>query len=181
MENTTEHQHGRIDMVKTDYAGIDYGLEQTNIDPNNGIRYGVINQNAFCSDDHLEPVYWQGCDHCGTEIADGELPDEDRFPCPHCGKQLDKDDLWGDGPIGWEYTDGEIVLSGGTDGDVFVIKSPVAIRAQFCSPCAPGAGHLGNPCDNGPMTYALPLEWFDEYHPAPYGENDLIRVKDVAT
>lgn len=52
-------------------------------------------------------------------------------------------------------------------GDLFLTKAPYYTHAQFCSPCAPGAGHLENPCPSGPKTYCLGRDWF-EAGAAPY-------------
>lgn len=43
------------------YIGIDYGLGQANVDKQNGIRYGVINQNSV-SPESLDDIYTNGED-----------------------------------------------------------------------------------------------------------------------
>ena len=63
------------------------------------------------------------------------------------------------------------------DNDIWVFKSPWVTRADFCSPCAPGAGYLGSCPEIGDgdgdlagncWAYALGPEFFDEYSPMPY-------------
>lgn len=101
----------------------------------------------------------------------------DDLPCPHCEHVLSDGDQWAEEADHWiiEAEGYELELTN-DNLELIVIKSPVMICAQFCSPCFPGAGNLDNPCPNGPLTYALELDWFDDYNPAPYTEQDLIKV-----
>lgn len=64
-------------------------------------------------------------------------------------------------------------IKGHTDsgGDMRIYKSPFVTWAQFCSPCAPGAGYLRTPCVEGvgTLTYCLPNGWYpDGECPYPY-------------
>lgn len=123
--------------MKTDYAGIDYGFGKTNIDLETGIRYGVISQNSLPSWiwDDAEPVYGE----CECENPDW------------CNCE----------PLAWKVTAEDFEMSKSADRfNFWVFKSPVKIRAQFCSPCCPGAGNLDSPCDDGVYTYAVPLEFW---------------------
>lgn len=43
---------------------------------------------------------------------------------------------------------------------VWVLKSPHTTRVRLCSPCAPNAGDLDAPDENGVEAYTLPTEWF---------------------
>lgn len=174
-------------MHDTAYAGIDYGLGLANVDRETGIRFGVINQNDVgeawyesAEADYGDPT----CGICGNaahnaaDAEDGELDDYDgsngEFYCPICKRCFDPEDAYGDEPLGFSFEDAEYSLSAGSDGDIFVLKSPYYTRAQFCSPCAPGAGYLMNPCETGPRTYCLGPEWF-ENDKAPY---PVYRVSD---
>lgn len=129
--------------MKTENVGIDYGLGKTNIDKN-GIRYGVIHQNevlqAWC--DSSEPYY---------------------------GKDFDHDDPSNDyvDPISFFIDDAEYSAESDDSGDIFITKSPFYTNAQFCSPCAPGAGYLMSPCADGPKTYCFGHDWYDNGK-APY-------------
>jgi len=204
----------------TNYAGIDYGLGQSNINTETGIRYGVIHPNKLSEwvwdtieqgadvdflaarQDVLDAIQMV-LDHDeldGYEYSEGE-PSEDRIKDAlvkalddyhHNAKrlvdQLDLDNttladnilddledagLWdcyessGD-CTRYEYEDGGYHIQTCSDGDWFVLKSPYYTRAQFCSPCAPGAGYLANPCPTGPKTYCLDKEWFGDDQPCPY-------------
>lgn len=164
--------------------GIDYGLGQTNIDLETGIRYGVIHQNAvlqaWC--DSSEGDYGDpSCPLCGNEAIDINHPDvpvldDDPdewecngrdFACLDCKCAFDSSEAFGDEPLGFTLDDGEYKAQSDDYGDIFILESPYYTRAQFCSPCAPGACHLENPCDDGEKAYCFGHDWFDE-GVAPY-------------
>jgi hypothetical protein len=177
-------------MPNTDYAGIDYGMGQSNVDRATGIRYGVISAHElhgwFWED--VETVYDPHCPMCGNDetalVSMDELDEDDydgdefkhdchEFGCPDC-KVLFGESAYGDEPD-YQYVDKDgYKAEVHSDGDVFLVKSPYYTRAQFCSPCAPGAGHLGNPCADGPKTYCFGHDWFDG-EKAPY---PVYRVED---
>ena len=164
-------------------AGIDYGLGRTNIDHKTGIRYGVISQNAV-TPEALDDIITRGTDVGFENMRDqakndlaraiasaidpyGQLHDPDD-PDELAAEILD-DVEWHccdeSGP--WEFEGEGYFVKLAQDGDVWVLKSPFYTHAQFCSPCAPGAGHLGSPCEDGPKTYCLGPDWF-EGGEAPY-------------
>jgi hypothetical protein len=95
------------------YKGIDYGLGRSNIGEN-GIRYGVINQNDVGQIwyDESEPWY-------------ADQPDDE-----FCE------------PVSFYIDNEEYSAECGEDGDIFITRSPYFTYAQFCSPCAPGAVYL---------------------------------------
>jgi hypothetical protein len=113
----------------SDYAGLDYAHGLANIDLKTGIRYGVISLNS-CSPEWLaefEPYYGDDAD---SDFAE---------------------------PISWAYDkDGIKAEYGGDSNTMFIFESPVIVRAQYCSPCYPGAGNLDCLCPDGPKTYGLP-------------------------
>ena len=150
------------------YAGIDYGHGLSNMDRDTGIRYGVINQNAEHLGEWLhesiESIYLPGCPHCGHHLdKDFDAPDD----CPRCGSEVGEDEQWADEPVGWELIADGYLGELDSQGDLFITKSPYYTHAQYCSPCAPGAGHLENPCPSGPKTYCLGHEWFEDGTPYP--------------
>ena len=60
-----------------------------------------------------------------------------------------------------------------------VFESPWVTRAEFCSPCYPGAGNLSvDEGDNDCWAYALGPEWFDEYTPMPY---KVVAVEEIGS
>ena len=160
--------------------GIDYGMGQTNIDRENGIRYGVISSHDILQSwaDSSEANYGKPtCPACGNECSpvpedfDGEQYGRgcaDHY-CETCQHTIDSSDAYGDDPLSWFVDDGEYLAEqSGDDCDIFVVKSPFYTRAEFCSPCAPGACHLGNPCDDGEKTYCFGADWFDSDNPCQY-------------
>ena len=160
------------------YPGIDYGQGKTNIDKTNDIRFGVISQHSLMSEslNDFDADYGPPhCSCCGDEAVDYD--DEKHgeyngrgccdFACESCERFFDSSDAYGDEPICHFLNDGEYKATMGSDGDIFLLKSPFYTHAQFCSPCAPGAGHLDNPCDDGPKTYCFGHDWF-EGDEAPY-------------
>ncbi len=124
----------------SDYIGIDYGHGTTNVDLSNGIRYGVISQYSVLQAwaDSSEPVY----------------PENDQ-------SESDADEDCE--PIGWTYEgEGYLLEDAFGNTEIFVLKSPFYTFAQFCSPCAPGAGNLNHPMEDGVKCYCLGHDWFDD-------------------
>jgi len=151
--------------MKTNYFGIDYGMGTTNIDLETGIRYGVISMHevAWWAEES-EAVYANACPFCGYENENYVAGE----PCPVC-KETAED--WLDSePAAFTYEkDGYAAEQGANNTDVFVVKSPYFTHAQFCSPCAPGAGYVKNWTDPGvgAKTYCFGHDWF-EGGKAPY-------------
>lgn len=163
--------------------GIDYGLGRTNIDRETGIRYGVIPMNSLAhwAYESFEPDYGDPhCPECGQqvyppdEIASADLDAGQDFRCINCHKNYWSNECYGEEMIGSDLDDGEYKAHEGSDGDVFVLKSPYYTRAQFCSPCAPGACHLENPTSDGEKAYCFGHDWFEDGI-APY---PVFRVSD---
>jgi len=154
-------------------TGIDYGNGQTNIDKKNGIRYGVIPAQDLGQSwyDDSESDYGDPhCPHCGEELNTDNLED-----CPHCGEEIDDADCYGESPLSWFVkTDKLTATQSGDDYDIFVISSEFYTRAPFCSPCAPGACYLRDADPMGELCYCFGHEWFD-HGKAPY---PVYRVAD---
>ena len=129
------------------YAGIDYGLGQSNINKETGIRFGVIAQNSInldCLSDFESDYGDPTCPDCGRElIADDPDVDEDAdwndgkdFACADCEKCYWSDQVYSDEPIGLvPYEVDGYLIEGCLDSDLFILKSPYFTYAQFCSPC----------------------------------------------
>ncbi len=160
------------------YAGIDYGLGQANVDRETGIRYGVISQNSVLQAwaDSSEAEYGDPtCPKCGesakefSETETGEdWEDNGRdYACLACKYTFWYDEAYPDEPAGYSYDGEGYKLTDCLDSDIFVLKSPYYTFAQFCSPCVPGAGNLETFCENGPKTYCLGHDWFEDQK-APY-------------
>jgi len=155
-------------------AGIDYGHGKTNVDEKTGVRYGVISCHSVASWiwDEMDAVYSAHCPHCGEDLAEGFDPDCDG-DCPHCEESFDHGEQFADEADCWTYNANGLQFFSDRDCTNFTVtKSPVKIRSQFCSPCYPGAGNLDCPMEfgseDGAITYALPVDFFDEFSPCPY-------------
>jgi hypothetical protein len=160
-------------------AGIDYGIGQTNIDKSTGIRFGVIPSNAvtqaWC--DSSEPDYGDAaCGHCGNPAVEydddkhGEYQESRGccdYACESCELIIDSSEAFSEEQLGATLDDEEYKAFEDSHYDIMILKSPYYTHAQFCSPCAPGAGYLLNPCDDGPRTYCFGHDWFDDGK-APY-------------
>ena len=158
-------------------TGIDYsGHTGTCNRGPTGIRYGVMSANCESLNDwfweSVEPHYSEWCPNCcesldeGWESA-GEETDDYNYCCPHCGHNIDDGDQYGEEPDANIIQDSEITGFVASSNDIWVTDSPFYTHAQYCSPCAPGAGHLENPCDDGVRTYCLGHDWFDGQAPYP--------------
>lgn len=169
--------------------GIDYGNGLTSVDFETGIRYGVIPMNSLheWAWESVEADYGEPhCPKCGNKVSDySEFPDTEEeytayyqscsdYFCENCKLILGSYDATGDEPICHILDDEEYKGQVDSTGDLFIIKSPYYTHAQFCSPCAPGAGYLLNYCEDGPKVYCLGKDWFtDEKCPYP-----VYRVSD---
>lgn len=160
--------------------GINYGTETSNLDVATGIRYGVIHQNdvlqAWC--DSSTPAYSDACPYCGN----GEGL-EAGMTCPECDNTLTHNDFDCQENLGCDYNQDGYFATSGAEGDIFIIRSPYYTKAAFCSPCAPGACYLTNPCDDGEKAYCFGHDWFDEGK-APYPvydvkTNEMIQPEDA--
>lgn len=153
----------------TSNKGIDYGLGMTNIDKKSGIRFGVIPAHEVLEAwaGKSEPYYGEPtCPKCGLEVMEAYYDERtcrshDYF-CKSCQEGLDSEEVFGDEPNSWFVDDGDYrAEQSRDDGDVFIVKSPYYTRSQFCSPCAPGAGYLLNPCPDGEKTYCFGHDWYE--------------------
>lgn len=170
------------------YPGIDYGHGSTNRDPATGIRYGVISQHSVGQAwfDEAEADYGKPtCPKCGNDACEVDsVPEASEweqyghgcvdYACESCEHFLDSSDVFGDDPIGWNYSGDGYELTDCLDSDIFVLMSPFYTLAQFCSPCVPGAGNLDSPMDEGVKTFCLGHDWFEDQK-APYR---VFRVSD---
>jgi hypothetical protein len=168
----------------TNYAGIDYsGPGSTaNRDVETGIRYGMISQHSVMPE-ALDDVYSKGDDlqheqmkedmqesiaagiTAAVEQYGGTVADPDELAAEIMGVVEFDNCCDESGPYAYE-SDG-LKVQTTSDNELWVFKSPFYTRAQFCSPCVPGAGNLDTFCEDGPKTYCLGTDWF-EGDKAPY-------------
>ncbi len=173
--------------MASDDVGVDYSGGTANVDRTTGIHYGVIHMNdlSLWAWEEFEADYGNPhCPKCGNDveeytseyvdqlITDGVIVSEDElsdytsgscadYICESCGLILGSDHVYGDEPNGWLLDDGGYKAWIDQYNDVMITRSPYYTHAQFCSPCAPGAGHLAHPTANGPKTYCFGPEWFE--------------------
>jgi hypothetical protein len=154
----------------------------SNVDEKTGIRYGVIHMNdlsSYAMDDiftHGEDVGFeqmrqQAKDDLARAIASaiddyGQIGDPDEVAAEIIDNAVEWHECDSSGP--YEYdAEGVSIRTMSDNTELFVLKSPYYTHCQFCSPCAPGAGYLMNPCPDGPKTYCLGHDWFED-NKAPY-------------
>ena len=181
---------GSVERRSVSYAGIDYGMGQSNVNRETGIRYGVIAQWSFSPEalNDLQPIFaGPNCPACGGDVLPSDEvnhPDLWKarmgargcfdYACLACRKGWDSGECFGDEAVGFESNDPEYDIEVCLVTDIIVTRSPFYTHAQYCSPCVPGAGNLENPCEGGPRTYALGHDWFED-GVAPY---PVFRVSD---
>lgn len=162
-------------------SGIDYGRGQTNIDTDTGIRYGVISSNSLAShawneitSDGTDLDYDDAIDNLKSELSAAIKSVLTDYSCSFDSEGIAEsiiDDL--DLNIEstgnctrYQYSQNGLTFNVCSDGDIFVTESPFYALCSFCSPCAPGAGHLAT--EGSIRTYCLGPDWFDSDHPMPY-------------
>lgn len=168
-------------MKTTNYRGIDYGGGVTNIDRWTGLRFGVIPSHDLGEFwmDSSQPDYGDPhCPECGGRLTDCD----ERVPCPHCNVVIrDSADCYPEDPIAWRYEEGGYEMSQDSSGDVWILKSPYYTHAQYCSPCAPGACHLGNPLETAHpdnACYCPGHDWFEGGR-APFPVYSVATAKEI--
>jgi hypothetical protein len=178
----------------SNYAGIDYGLGQSNINKETGIHYGVISQHTpspeavddvYHGPHSRDLAYENWVEHVKKAVSSAVLEAVDHLMlssraeelAKHLSEEAEGWDWLGDSYNGdeadplYEHDGYKIVKC--LDYDLFVLKSPYYTHAQYCSPCVPGAGNLDHPCKEGPKSYCLGHDWFEDGK-APYDVFDVI-------
>lgn len=177
----------------SNYAGIDYGLGKSNIDKETGIHYGVIaqrtpNQEALDDIFHgphsrdLNYENWLEGVKAGVRqgvkdgLADSMMDSQAEKLAEFLVEEVENWDWLSDSYQSDEicplYEHDGYKITKCLDYDLFILKSPYFTHAQYCSPCVPGAGNLDSPCGDGPKTYCLGHDWFDD-NKAPYPVYDV--------
>lgn len=167
-------------MSEKQYAGIDYGLGQSNIDKETGIRFGAIGQNARHLNQEAVQEIWTHGENLSFESyredIKGKLSNvfadfsesEEMAEAAFEAVEDEINDNYNSGDTDrYRYDKDGYFIQTSEPNDLVVLRSPFYTHAQFCSPCFPGGGHLENPCPDGPKTYCLGHDWFEE-NKAPY-------------
>jgi hypothetical protein len=133
--------------MTTTYKGLDYSHGLANIDNSTGIRYGVIPVDEIGGYwyEGAESYYINACPFCGKDL-EGEFGSVEI--CPHCEHEFEEGDFDLCEPVSFYIDDEEYTAEQSADDtDIFIVKSKYYTYSQLCSPCAPGACHLGSPID----------------------------------
>ncbi len=160
--------------------GTDYGSGQINIDPVTGIRFGVVPVNDVIQvwGDESEPEYGDPtCPKCGEVANTIDLAPEnyDEIPgwkdngtdytCNDCKYTFDSDEAYDEALCGWKIDENTFLVyrayQSHDDSNIFITKSPYYTFANYCNPCAPGAGYLRQPIGDGARTYCFGHDWFE--------------------
>lgn len=145
-----------------------------NINPNTGIRYGVIALNDLDQDVVTDLLYGVGV----TDVTSAEAAVEARRVFT---QQAEDDGIPEDARQDWidekveremEYLEiGEPVFEGVLSGVkyrtfwlggshlLFILESPVIGHFRLCSPCCPNAADLSHPDPDGYEGYDVPADW----------------------
>lgn len=163
------------------YSGIDYGMGQTNIDHETGIRYGVLSGHALAShawdtiySEATDLDYAEAVENAKRELAHAIKSVLEEYSANFNATELASDiidDLDFNLESGGDsrrflYDKERETFNVLSDGDVMVTNSEYYTWCAFCSPCAPGAGYLGS--DGNVKTYCLGPQWFNGDNPMPY-------------
>jgi hypothetical protein len=173
----------------TDYQGINYGTEFSNMDVLAGIRFGVIPHQDVGAAWYEDSEAYYGdptCPECGGELIDYEdkhagydiepITMQD-YACENCEIIIDNEEAYPEEPLSWFYEADGYAMEQLDEVDIFISKSPFFTYAQFCSPCAPGACYLPSPLNHKAddnKCYCLGPEWFED-EKAPY---PIYKVKE---
>jgi hypothetical protein len=132
------------------FEEICYG--DTNTNPETGVHYGVISEHSI-GEGLLDDIYMNGTrdaeDAAYEElVSEGKTEDEirDALECAD----------FSDSVI--TYEDDEYRIQLFPWYGVYVMKSPIIVKCQRCSPCSPNAGNLDYPEEDGIPTYGLKPE-----------------------
>ena len=112
------------------------------------------------------------CPECGGKVEWAEFEQYHTHQCEdlvclHCRITFDSEVAYPDEPVAQTLEEGDCSAIQCLDTDWMVTMSPFITRAQFCSPCVPGAGNLESPCESGPVTLCFGHNFF-EGEKAPY-------------
>ena len=140
---------------------------QPNVNPDTGIRYGIIKANSlkpWVLDEiqtHGRDVRWEAyCEEVKDKVnADEEIADDDKEA--EIERILESDDYYCDESIHEHTMDGVNCRTTWMGGGllVWIFKSEVTGTFRLCSPCVPNCADLDNPDPDGYEGYTVPADW----------------------
>ena len=152
------------------------GMVKANVDPETGIRHGVINQQSVM-EGAMDDFYFQypkSCPYCGEDDSYKSTDlGFDEYRCDSCRKIMPIEEMTPDEPISFHYDKDGYFLTNWFNNDILVLRSKFYTLAELY-PGVPGPGNLNTPMEDGVKTYALGHDWF-EGGIAPY---PVYRVSD---
>lgn len=151
-----------------------------NYDKEAGIYYGCISQHTpmpeavsdiFCGPDARDLSFECAVDEVLSEMKQGveafKYVSGDDVDWDLVKDRIEEDLDPCDEPTMLYECDGYKISTSAALVCLFVEKSPYFTHAKQCSPCAPEAGDLDNPSEDGRKCYCLGHDWFEE-EKAPY-------------
>ena len=138
---------------------------QPNVNPETGIRYGIISANSLDGELVQDLLYYQG-----EDLSWKEAEEEIKIAMREEGVREEDWDRTLDDRLGDVYID-EPIVEGECEGVKFrtswlggalhfwIFESPHIGLYSECSPCCPNAGDLDSPNDDGVECYDVPEGW----------------------
>lgn len=143
-----------------------------NVNPETGIRYGIIHANSLDSevvnviqmygkDVHWEDAVRDAKEHVNRLVEEGEIPEEE-FDSELDDTIESMSNQWYDDEPVHEFemdgVKGRTTWLGGAL-HIWVFESPVISKARLCSPCVPNCGDLDSLSESGEECYDVPKDW----------------------
>jgi hypothetical protein len=133
----------------------------SNINPDTGIRYGVISLNSL-NDYVFDEFFYNGRNLTferalqdfkdeNSDATDDDIDDAMQYwECDECEYYLEIEGM----KLGITYLGGAAM--------VWIYESPHTANVKLCSPCVPNAGDLDNKIADGFICYDLPADWYNK-------------------
>ncbi len=138
---------------------------QPNVNPETGIRYGIISDNSLDGGLVQDLLYYQG-----EDLSWKEAEEEIKIAMREEGVREEDWDRTLDDRLGDVYIH-EPIVEGECEGvkyrtswlggalHFWIFESPRIGLYSECSPCCPNAGNLDSPNDDGVECYDVPEGW----------------------
>lgn len=141
---------------------------QPNVNPETGVRYGIISANSLNPDviheiqSYGRDLYFEAaCDDIRREVGCEDLSaDEAEQEIERRIESLGYS-WYHDEPVHAHVMDGVTCQTTWLGGAllVWIFESPKRTKAKLCSPCVPNCGDLDNVSEDGVECYDVPDDW----------------------
>ena len=142
---------------------------QPNVNPETGIRYGIISANSLDGELVQDLLYYEGEDLSWKEAEEeirnevNALVEEGTIDEDDVDREVDDRlcDVYIDEPIVEGECEGVKYCTSWLGGALhfWIFESPRIGLYSECSPCCPNAGNLDSPNDDGVECYDVPEGW----------------------